>query len=803
MTNNSDELNKLALSLFESSLAQVSSDRAAWIKQEAGDNLDLCNIALALLGQDEKVQSGLKTGDALFHNLADDEIPDQIGAYKITGLVGRGGMGAVFRGERASGDFEHDVAIKVIRPAALSEKLIHRFENERQTLAKLVHPNIARLYDGGTLDSGEPFIVMEFIDGLPINEWVNTQQCNMNSCLKLFAAVCKAVSHAHQNLIIHRDITPTNVLVDKSGLVKLIDFGIAKPVDESTIQNDSSKSLASMSFTPGFAAPERLEGGRANTLSDIYSLGKLLETLVDGLPDDTDIQAIIAKATAAEANNRYNSVDALLDDIENYHLGFPVVARQGASLYRVTKFYSRHTLGFVFSTFALVALITAFFITFAQYQRAETARLEADKRFNDVRSLASTMMNDIYGKLYRVPGTSEATIELIKAAQVYLDELATEKNAPDDLKLEVALGYTKLGTMVAGAKIGSYSEDITAADEIFAKSKEILNDLDSKNPNDSEILTALGKLLYYQAEINIQPKRLYDQALEQLQESEVLLGRAVEASPSELAPKLALMYSTCYIGEVYIWLGNTEQAKEILSKCVSNGGILAQQHPENEAILRLKSATGRTLANALSTEGKYSEAIPVLNESIEDLEKVKTLLDADNDSFTLRALTIAYWRRAYALSNTEQYEAALDDYAKALGFTNERLEKDPADKDASWFYHTIIAERATPLEKLGQYDEAEQGLLVALAWYEKRHKERPEDSSRLGNLLVHHYMMADYYKNISDVTNECKNYEYAYEYYLIIEETLTPSDWDKQTIKAIEEAATHCDIEFELGHLAE
>ncbi|MDT0594822.1 hypothetical protein [Glaciecola petra] len=115
----------------------------------------------------------------------------------------------------------------------------------------------------------------------------------------------------------------------------------------------------------------------------------------------------------------------------------------------------------------------------------------------------------------------------------------------------------------------------------------------------------------------------------------------------------------------------------------------------------------------------------------------------------------------------------------------------------------LIAERATSLEKLGRYDKAEQGLLVVLAWYEKRHKERPEDSSRLGNLLVHHYMMADYYKNISDVTNEFKNYEYAYQYYLVIEETMTSSDWDKQTIITIEEAATHCNIEFKLRHLAE
>ena len=205
-------------------------------------------------------QGAFHTGGAFHETLDDTAVPEQIGAYKITGLIGRGGMGAVYRGERVSGDFDHDVAIKVVRPGAMSDKLIARFEAERQTLASLSHPNIARLFDGGTLESGAPYIVMEYIDGLPITDFADKNNAAKAERLALFKAVCSAVSHAHQNLIIHRDITPSNVLVDKGGQVKLIDFGIAKPFDEDAAVLDMEHSLASLSFTPGFAAPERSQG---------------------------------------------------------------------------------------------------------------------------------------------------------------------------------------------------------------------------------------------------------------------------------------------------------------------------------------------------------------------------------------------------------------------------------------------------------------------------------------------------------------------------------------------------------------
>ena len=335
------KMNARALALFEQSLDQPSDKRAAWIRTAAGADEKLREKALSYLAHDASSGFAFQTGGALHETLDDVGMPDHIGAYKVINLIGRGGMGAVYRCQRASGDFEHDVAIKVVRPGVMSDQLVARFQNERQTLARLSHPNIARLYDGGTLESGAPYIVMEYIAGLPITDWAAENNISKEQKLALFKAVCAAVSHAHQNMIIHRDISPSNVLVDDAGQVKLIDFGIAKLSDDEEASTGQTNSLPSLSFTPGFAAPERSKDGGANTLSDIFSLGKLLAALIPSSDADADLQAIINKAAAIAPGDRYGSVSALLDDVENYTRGFPVEAVPRSSVYWFRKFVSR------------------------------------------------------------------------------------------------------------------------------------------------------------------------------------------------------------------------------------------------------------------------------------------------------------------------------------------------------------------------------------------------------------------------------------------------------------------------------
>ena len=791
MTNNENDIESKALTLFEQALEQPQRTRDDFIeKATAGDEVLKAQV-LRLLKLDSQKTAKILTGQAVFNSEEEDLSNAEIGSYLIKELIGKGGMGAVYKAERKTGDFTHNVAVKVIRPGVLSEPLVERFERERQTLADFSHPNIARLFDGGTTEDGAPYIIMEYIDGQAITDFVKTNKLTKLDSLSLFKQACNAISYAHQNLIVHRDITPNNVLVTREGDVKLIDFGIAKALHENAITELPQNSLGSLSFTPGFAAPERSKGATANTLSDIYSLGKLLKALLPEKDRADELNAIIEKATYQRPQSRYASVDALIDDINNYIHDFPVVAVPSKSSYRISKFLKRHRVGTLASGLAILGLITAVGIITYQYNRAETARVEADKRFNDVRTLAETLMTDIHDEIYRIPGSTQATKKIIEASQTYLDDLAKDKRAPIDIKREAAIGYRKLGVAVAGSKYGNIT-DPEAADHYFETSRQLLVKLDETSPPDIETLRALGLLYYNMAEISILPRKVFDVAQTQLQTSLNYLQRGIDLDPTNLPVRLAYQYSYCYQGEIWLEQGESEKAKDILKQCILQAENLHIKFPDNLGVIRSKASSGRTLANAYSIEKKYAEAIAALDVAIVDAEIAATLTDAETDGYLMRDQTIGYWRRAYAHSNMKNYETAISDYEKALEFTHLRLDIDPSDKDASWFFNTIIAERAGPLQALGRHSEAEDGLLQALNWYEKRYEAKPKSAGRLANLFVHQLIMGDFYKKVPNKTKSCASLAESKRYYERMQEDKTASAIDDLNYKELIDLAKDC-----------
>ena len=202
----SESLERQAMAIMSSALEQASPEREEWVRNSCRDNSLLFDRVMALLTADKHHGSVMRTGGAGIESSMPPP-PKRIGAYEIIGLIGQGGMGAVYEGKRVTDNFDHRVAIKIVRPGALSNILAERFERERQVLAALNHPNIARLFDGGQLEDGAPYIVMEYVDGQPITEWATGHQLSLKDKLALFCDLCRAVQHAHQNLIIHRDIT--------------------------------------------------------------------------------------------------------------------------------------------------------------------------------------------------------------------------------------------------------------------------------------------------------------------------------------------------------------------------------------------------------------------------------------------------------------------------------------------------------------------------------------------------------------------------------------------------------------------
>src|SRR5580704_4599512 len=339
----------------------------------------------------------------------------RLGAWRIIHLIGRGGMGEVYEASRADGNFEQRVAIKLLQREAAAQMV--RFQAERQILARLEHPGIARLYDGGVTEDGRPFMVMEFVEGRPITEYCQITQATFEQRIALFTQVCDAVAYAHRNLIVHRDLKPSNILVTPGGAVKLLDFGIAKLLDA---QRARVTQAASTPLTPICAAPEQLTGGAVTTATDVYALGLLLFELLCGthpwMGSDTpvlqamrtvlqrpapslsktaearpnppvpvrllrgDLDAIVAKALRKEPGDRYATVEAMKLDVERSRRGEPVEAREGARLYVISRTLRRYR--WVAAAVAAVIVSLAVGLGVAAWQ-AEKAAQERDAARRD------------------------------------------------------------------------------------------------------------------------------------------------------------------------------------------------------------------------------------------------------------------------------------------------------------------------------------------------------------------------------------------------------------------------------------
>lgn len=539
-----DTLEREAMKLMGEALDQPDATRLEWLKERCAGNDLLYLRTLALLDADSG-QTVLVTGGAGRDSFDPDEAeaPEQIGAYKIIGLIGRGGMGAVYLGERAAGDFDHRVAIKAIRAGSLRMSLAERFNRERQILASLNHPNIARLFDGGYLDDGSPYIVMEYVDGDPVLEWADARDLGRSERLDLFASICSAISHAHQNLIVHRDITPNNVLVTHDGIVKLIDFGIAKPHDVSAPAATSvggSATIASLSFTPGYAAPEREQGAAANTLSDIYSLGKLLGELIDG--PDRELSAIIARASAIDPTQRYPSVDALADDIGNYRALQPVEALSGGAGYRFSKFLRRHRLGVASGLIALAGLTAALVVTLVQYNRAEQALADANARFNQARTLSNSLVFDVYDSFENVAGTLEPRKSLADLVQNYVAALALDANAPEDVLFEIGAIQFRLSDLYGGVGVANFGDLETSANLLSDAELSFERAL-QQAPDNAEALAELTMVMRMQTMQALNYDGDTEKALELNADTTALAERGLALTSADERPFLRHLWS--------------------------------------------------------------------------------------------------------------------------------------------------------------------------------------------------------------------------------------------------------------------
>ncbi|HET6178456.1 MAG TPA: serine/threonine-protein kinase [Candidatus Sulfotelmatobacter sp.] len=287
--------------VFDQAAALEVDERAAFLDQTCVNDSDLRHEVESLLVSHHQAGTDFLSTPAIDltqrsqKNPGPNRVGRRIGAYTIVEEIGHGGMGEVYRAGRADGQYEKEVAIKLVRGGYDTASVLERFRHERQILASLDHPNIARLLDGGTTDEGVPYLVMELIEGTPIDQYCDTHQLHVTERLGLFLQVCSAVQYAHQRLVIHRDIKPGNILVTREGIPKLLDFGIAKILDPAA----SSATTIAGPMTPEYASPEQIRGEPITTATDVYSLGVVLYQLLTGrspYPKNTQVPHEYARA---------------------------------------------------------------------------------------------------------------------------------------------------------------------------------------------------------------------------------------------------------------------------------------------------------------------------------------------------------------------------------------------------------------------------------------------------------------------------------------------------------------------------
>jgi eukaryotic-like serine/threonine-protein kinase len=447
---------------------------------------------------------------------SDEEMAGRtIGPYRILELIGHGGMGTVYRAVRQD-QFQMQVALKLIKRGADTDFAIRQFRNERQILAQLQHPNIARLLDAGVTIEDLPYFVMEYVEGQCITEYCSAAKLDILGRLRLFRSVCVAVQYAHQHLVIHRDLKPRNILITAEAVPKLLDFGIAKLLTppESRQLSFSPTSAGIHLMTPDYASPEQMRGLPLTTATDIYSLGVVLYELLTGQRPyqiktpttmgveqascdeeprspssvckqiDRDLSKIILMALRKEPHRRYSSVEQFSNDIQRYLESRPILARKSTAGYRCGKFLKRHTLGVA----AGVAIATGS-VTGVLTVRDQAVR--AQRRFQQVRKLANTMIFDLHDQIASIPGATKARQSLVNSAIGYLDSLAAEAGGDSQLQLELATAYERVGD-VQGNMANSHLDHPKAAVDSYRKGLAIAGNLAQ-----SRQVLELAARLYY------------------------------------------------------------------------------------------------------------------------------------------------------------------------------------------------------------------------------------------------------------------------------------------------------------------
>ncbi|MGH9755310.1 MAG: protein kinase domain-containing protein, partial [Blastocatellia bacterium] len=758
--------------IFRTTVDRPEPERDAYLTHVCDGDEDLRSEVLSLLERDtaeDFIRAPIANVALAFTAKSKDDLTgERVGPYRVTQLIGRGGMGDVYEAERDDEHFRQQVAIKVIKRGMDMDFVRDRFLRERQILASLDHPHIARLFDGGATPDGSPYFVMELVTGEPITAYCRRHQLSVNEKLKLFRKVCFAVQHAHQKLVIHRDLKPSNILIapsaaGKDGEPKLLDFGIAKllsPEQLDASQAHTRTETALRLMTPEYASPEQARGEVVATTTDVYSLGVVLyELLTERRPHEfktyspaeieraiceTEIEEpskIVGRMTGASAKlsrqlagdldnialmamrkepeRRYQSVERFSADLHRYLTGLPVTARPDSLGYRGGKFVRRHRVAVVAAALMLISLLGGIVATTFAARQARAERARAERRFAQVRALANTFLFDFHDKIQNTPGTTEARAMVAKTAMEYLDSLAREADGDPQLEWELAVAYQKVGDVQGdpwSPNLG-YSQEAMRS---YQKSLELAQRLSRGGANDLKMSRLLAQGYFKLGALQAQSGGQVSAAHEVLSRA-VAAAEKLEQQTHDLEDILLLQNSYIRLSDTWLDTGDPVSALAGYRREMRLAERRIVEFPSDVARLNLAMSHSH-VAEALNSLGDLPGAIEGYRKSLALADELAPKNAADPYYLRMRMIALIWLGD---LSGNPSYinqgdaRAALQYYRESLAVAEQMAALDPKNARARHDLaggHRLVAEILS-LDKAAQAVEHYRkslGILRAL-----------------------------------------------------------------------------------------
>ena len=743
--------------IFEKAAALPPEDRQAFVAEVCRGDIALQQEVEALLAADANAAKETFWQHSAFRHQALAEgdrgpaIGEIVGHYRLTELIGTGGMGAVYRAERIDAEFSKSVAIKLIHGFFQSPDVISHFRFERQILANLEHPLIARLLDGGTREDGSPYLVMEYIEGHSPNDFCESHHYSTAQRLALFRQICSAVHFAHQNMVIHRDIKPSNILVSADGTPKLLDFGIAKIITPESIGSGSAATQMGMQrLTVRYASPEQIRGEAVTTATDIYSLGVILYELLTGhypygdgdypahkimtmVCDEEplrpsawvpklrgDVDNIILRALRKVPQERYGSVDQFSKDVLCFLEGQPVEARSDAPLYVAAKFVCRNKLAVSVSLIMLILLIGGLV-------EVTVSRSRANRRFNDVRRLAHAVMFDYADAIDKLPGATPVRERLVRDALGYLDDLSKEADTPD-LQREIVDAYVRVSNVQGNeyennlgdtqAALLSAKKAVDSAEALLRKDRSLaaLN-------SSAEAFSTYGSLLYSKGDL-ASAERSYLRVID-------LRNELGHKSGDNLENELGIVTCLNHLGDLtggygFQSLGRTTESLAYYKKAQQLTAKLASEFPGNLDIEKHSLATLISLSGAEGAIGRHEDAKKDLSLAVAQIRGV-SVAEPQNTTVKVQLANIES-RLGQNLLDNRQFPEATAAFADASGILQKVLSSDPTNAIFRRGDSVVEGQWATALRGAGHAGEAVTHSQDALSIAKALTEESPDSA---------------------------------------------------------------------------